>query len=118
MPAPKFLKSFRADSLLFGDGFREGDPEGGDSMSGNCVDGCVGAREPDSMGIQIASVTVSGAPDRGWFPIDLDCRTPTSDGLGELPECRGDFVAEAWLSVAKQSPARGALNRENIKPLR
>jgi len=60
LPAPKFLKSFRADSLLFGDGFREGDPEGCDSMSGIGVDGCVGAREPDSMGIQIASVTVGG----------------------------------------------------------
>lgn len=47
-------------------------------MSGIGVDRCVGAREPDSMGIQIASVTVGG------HFLDLH------SGIGEL--CSGPWL--------------------------
>ena len=60
MPVLKFPKEFPAGSLLFGHGFPEGDPEGGNSMSGVGVDRCVGAREPNPVRIQIASATGGG----------------------------------------------------------
>ena len=60
---------------------------------------------------------VSSAPDHGWCPIDSDCSTPTSDGLGELPECRGIlWRRHGFLSPNSHQPGGALKPRKHKNP--